>query len=130
MERVTLLIRNEWLHVIGHRIPLITEFAKMRGLPHRCNLLQTDISAHTARKKMRVETPVEMRVKTPDLILGVLAVEPTLTLKQVAELIGKSTSTVERATSALVKEGRLRFVGPRKGGHWEVLPVGGETVTQ
>ena len=51
MERVTLLIRNEWHHVIEHRIPLITEFAKMRGLPHRCNPLQTDISAHTARKK-------------------------------------------------------------------------------
>ena len=78
----------------------------------------------------QVETKVEMRVKTPDLILGVLAVEPTLTLKQVAERIGKSTSTVERATSALGKEGRLRVVGPRKGGHWEVLPVGGETVTQ
>ncbi|MGL4448506.1 MAG: winged helix-turn-helix domain-containing protein [Shewanella sp.] len=69
-------------------------------------------------EKKRVEnqakTKVEMRVKTPDLILGVLAVEPTLTLKQVAERIGKSTSTVERATSALVKEGRLRFAGPRK----------------
>ncbi len=38
MERVTLLIRNEWLHVIGHRIPLITEFAKMMVnavFPHR-----------------------------------------------------------------------------------------------
>lgn len=91
-------------------------------------------SQATQLEKTRVEnqakTKVEMRVKTPDLILGVLAVEPTLTLKQVAERIGKSTSTVERATSALVKEGRLRFVGPRKGGHWEVLPVGGETVTQ
>jgi len=77
-------------------------------------------SQSTQLEKMRVENQakmkVEMRVKTPDLILGVLAVEPTLTLKQVAELIGKSTSTVERATSALVKEGRLRFVGPRKGG--------------
>ncbi|WP_447202878.1 helix-turn-helix domain-containing protein [Aeromonas sanarellii] len=71
-----------------------------------------------------------MKVKTPELILAVLAEAPALTLKEVALRIGKSTSTVERATSALVKEGRLRFVGPRKGGHWEVLPVGGETVTQ
>ncbi|WP_421305725.1 hypothetical protein [Aeromonas veronii] len=44
-----------------------------------------------------------------------------MTLKQVAEQIGKSTSTVERAVAVLVKNGRLRFVGPRKSGRWEVL---------
>lgn len=84
-------------------------------------------SLSTELDKMRVEDQakmkVEMRVKTPDLILGVLAAEPTLTLKEVAERIGKSTSTVERAVAALVKAGQLRFVGPRKGGQWEVLPV-------
>ncbi|MGU5717230.1 winged helix-turn-helix domain-containing protein [Aeromonas taiwanensis] len=58
--------------------------------------------------------------------MGVLTAEPTLTLKQVAERIGKSTSAVERAVSVLVKEGQLLFVGPRKGGHWEVLSAGGE----
>jgi Fic family protein len=82
-------------------------------------------SQSTQLEKMRVETPaemmVEMRVKTPDAMLAILAAEPTLTLKQVAERIGRSTSTVERAAAALVKAGRLRFVGPRKGGHWEVL---------
>ncbi|MGU5595300.1 winged helix-turn-helix domain-containing protein [Aeromonas media] len=46
-----------------------------------------------------------MKVEMRDLILGVLAVEPTLTLKQVAERIGKSTSTVERAVALLVKDG-------------------------
>ncbi|WP_234880443.1 hypothetical protein [Aeromonas veronii] len=35
--------------------------------------------------------------------------------------MGKSTSTVERAVAVLVKNGRLRFVGPRKSGRWEVL---------
>lgn len=46
-----------------------------------------------------------MKVEMRDLILGVLAVEPTLTLKQVAERIGKSTSTVERTVALLVKDG-------------------------
>jgi len=41
--------------------------------------------------------------------------------RQVAMRIGKSTSTVERAVAVLVKDGRLRFVGPRKSGRWEVL---------
>lgn len=65
--------------------------------------------------------PEKVRAETPDAVLALLASEPALTLKQVAERIGRSTSTVERAAAALVKAGRLRFVGPRKGGHWEVL---------
>ncbi|MEL6092780.1 winged helix-turn-helix domain-containing protein [Plesiomonas shigelloides] len=77
------------------------------------------VSLH--QEKMRVETQVEKRVKTSQAILAELTAEPTITLKQVAERIGKSTSTVERAVAMLDKEGRLRFVGPRKSGRWEVL---------
>ncbi len=73
------------------------------------------------RVQEQVEVRVEVRGKTPELVLALLAVEPDLTLKQVAERIGKSTSAVERAASSLVKAGRLRFVGPRKSGRWEVL---------
>ena len=70
---------------------------------------------------MKVEMQVEKRIKTPQAILAELAAEPTITLKQVAERIGKSASIVERAVAVLVKDGRLRFVGPRKSGCWEVL---------
>lgn len=69
----------------------------------------------------RVKTPVETRVKTPGRILELLRDNPDMTLAEVAGAIGKSTSAVERAASRLVKTGRLRFVGPRKGGYWEVL---------
>ncbi len=76
-----------------------------------------------------VETPVETRVEksvakraeTPDRILAALAGNPGMTLAQVASAIGKSSSAVERATAKLVDQGRLRFDGPRKGGHWKVL---------
>ena len=69
-----------------------------------------------------VETPVEMTVETPGKILNFLRANPSATLADVATVIGKSLSTVERASSKLVNAGKLRFVGPRKGGHWEVLP--------
>lgn len=71
-------------------------------------------------EKMRVKTPVETQVKTQDQILHMLDEKPEMTLAEVASKIGKSLSTVERASSKLVKAGRLRFVGPKKGGHWEV----------
>ena len=69
----------------------------------------------------QAETPVETPLKTPERILAALGANPEWTLEVVAQAIGKSTSAVERAAAKLVKEGRLRFVGPRKTGHWEVL---------
>ena len=62
-----------------------------------------------------------MQVKTPDQILRMLDEKPEMTLAEVALKIGKSLSAVERASSKLVKAGRLRYVGPKKGGHWEVM---------
>ena len=68
-----------------------------------------------------VETLVETLVKTPEKILAVLKARPDLTLAELAPAIGKSLSAVERATARLVREEKLRFVGPKKGGHWEVF---------
>ncbi|NJL28279.1 MAG: winged helix-turn-helix transcriptional regulator [Thermoanaerobaculia bacterium] len=67
------------------------------------------------------ETPVETPVKTPARILHLLWANPHLTLAEVAEAVGKSLRTVERATAGLVRDGKLRYVGPQRGGHWEVL---------
>ncbi len=72
-------------------------------------------------QKTPVKTPVKTLVKTPDLILQLLKENPHTTLAEVAESIGKSLSAVERATSGLVKSGRLRYVGSKKAGHWEVI---------
>ena len=64
-------------------------------------------------------TPVKTPVKTPEAILSVLRVEPTLTLVDVATQIGKSVSAVERAAKKLGEQGKLNYKGPQKGGHWE-----------
>ncbi len=75
--------------------------------------------------KTSVETSVEttkMSVKTPERILAILTENPNLTLTEVADMIGKTLRTVERATAKLAREERLRFIGSRKAGHWEVIP--------
>jgi ATP-dependent DNA helicase RecG len=35
--------------------------------------------------------------------------------------VGKSLSAVERAAANLVRTEKLKYVGPKKGGHWEVI---------
>jgi ATP-dependent DNA helicase RecG len=72
-----------------------------------------------------VETPVEiqagMPTKTPERILAMLKPHPEMALAELAKRIDKSVSAVERATAKLAKENKLRYIGPKKGGRWEVL---------
>lgn len=73
------------------------------------------------RVQTRVQTRVEKPARTPDRILSLLRGQPELTLAEVARAMGLAPSTVERAAARLQAEGRLHHVGPKKGGHWEVL---------
>lgn len=72
-----------------------------------------------------VETPVEIAgnvlPKTPELLLALSSEHPNWTLAHVATALNKSTSAIERAAANLKKQGRLRFVGPKKAGRWEVI---------
>lgn len=78
-------------------------------------------NSRTASTEVNGRTPVKTPVKTPDRIVELLREHPHMTLAEVAAQIGKSLRAVERAAAKLTSEGRLRYVGPRKGGHWEVL---------
>ncbi len=76
---------------------------------------------------------VELKKSTSELKEAVISIVAMLNKHQrgevifgirsdgIAGVIGKSLSAVERACSKLVKSGRLRFVGPKKGGCWEVV---------
>jgi ATP-dependent DNA helicase RecG len=63
----------------------------------------------------------EKRIKTSELILEILALSPRIALSEVAARINKSRRAVERAAAKLIAAGRLKRVGPDKGGHWEVV---------
>ncbi len=86
-------------------------------------LTAIETSLHEAiNLEMRVKTRVQTRVKTPQQILELLKQHPEFSLAEVAQAIGRSVSTVERAVARLQQENRLRYHGPKKGGKWEVLP--------
>jgi ATP-dependent DNA helicase RecG len=54
-------------------------------------------------------------------ILGLLKANPRLAARELADLPGISQRAVEKQITNLRKEGRLRRIGPAKGGNWEVL---------
>jgi ATP-dependent DNA helicase RecG len=59
--------------------------------------------------------------KSSEKILLLLGAEPELAAREIAQRIGISPRAVEKQIAKLRKEGRLRRIGPAKGGHWEVL---------
>ena len=67
-----------------------------------------------------VETPGKRLGKTPGRILDLLRANPNLTVPEIAAELSKSESAVNRAVHKLQAEGRLRRVGSRKAGHWEI----------
>ena len=59
--------------------------------------------------------------KTSDALLTRLTRNPHSTIPELAKTLGMSSRAIEKQLSNLRKQGRLRRVGPAKGGYWEVL---------
>ena len=109
--------------------PPIYDF-EMSGLmlTFRANPADLPAAAEQAGGEKWGETPVETPGKTPGKTLGktptrileFLGNNPNLTVSEIAKLISKSDSAVNRAILKLQADGHLRRVGSRKAGHWEV----------
>jgi ATP-dependent DNA helicase RecG len=62
--------------------------------------------------------------KTSGKILYVCRQRPSITIPELAQLIGITERSVQRSIQSLQKDGLLRRVGGRKEGHWEVTHEG------
>lgn len=67
------------------------------------------------------KTPGKTLGKIPNLILRRLAAAPSTSIPELAQHLDKSDSAIERAIRKLRAEGKLRRIGPAKGGYWEVI---------
>ena len=81
----------------------------------------TPESAETMSEKMSEKTRVKTREKTREKILSVLKATPYITMNELAEIVGISKKGVEWQMAKLKKEGRIKRIGPDKGGHWDVI---------
>ncbi len=73
---------------------------------------------------------VETAGDTPARILAHLLATPQDSVPAVAAALGLSTRAIEKQIATLERTGRLRHLGPKKGGRWEVLsPQKGHSVT-
>jgi ATP-dependent DNA helicase RecG len=54
-------------------------------------------------------------------ILALVKIESALSARQIAIRLGITQRAVEKQLAKLRKEGKLKRVGPAKGGHWDVI---------
>ena len=59
--------------------------------------------------------------KTVELLYGLLRAHPNLTFGGMTAALGISRSTLQKHIANLKAAGRLRRIGPDKGGRWEVI---------
>ena len=61
--------------------------------------------------------------KSSQKILEAILANNAIATMQLAELIGISQRAIAKHMATLQSSGRVRRVGPDKGGHWEVIDV-------
>ena len=97
-------------------------------------ILKRPMSAPSVEKTMvntgvesRVKSRVESRVKRPakklssaEKIVAYLVSNPTASAHELSIAVNLTVKGIEKNLRALRESGRLRHVGPTKGGHWEV----------
>lgn len=75
--------------------------------------LQGDISSKN--------TEVKSSGKSSEVIITMLRNNKTMTIPELAEALSISTRAVEKNIQKLQSAGRLKRIGPAKGGYWEIL---------
>lgn len=66
-----------------------------------------------------VEKTVEKTTRTVEKILKILSNTPSITVREMSEILGLSRRGVEEQIKSLKQKGVIRRIGPDKGGHWE-----------
>ena len=60
-------------------------------------------------------------VKSSVKIIELIKKNAHITIPELAESLGISTRAIEKQIAKLKEKGRLKRIGPDKGGHWEVV---------
>ena len=75
----------------------------------------------TGQKTWTENSDRKPKIELVEQLQQLIRMTPNITQDEMARLLGIAKSTLNVHIDALKKSGRIRRVGPDKGGHWEVL---------
>ncbi|MBP3764111.1 MAG: Fic family protein [Bacteroidales bacterium] len=100
-------LKNRYLHIRWQDNSMVVS--------EPCMVYGTEVGSEKRTKG------TEKRQKSSEKILALISENPDITTELMAREVGISTRAVEKHLSNLKAKGRLRRVGPDKGGHWEAV---------
>ena len=59
--------------------------------------------------------------KTSEKILRLVSTNQRITIAELAKTIGVTPRSIERNLKTLQDQGRIKRIGPDKGGHWKII---------
>ncbi len=68
-----------------------------------------------------MKTGMKTGMKTADAIIALIMENPSISHDALAEQLERARSSIIEQIAKLKASGRLRRIGPDKGGHWEVV---------
>lgn len=88
-----------------------------------CDTMERHLSNDIAAFEKSVGEPSAeyKKISTADRIIRLIGINPRHSARTLAESIGISSKGVEKQLANLKSRGRIRRVGPDKGGYWEVV---------
>ena len=110
-----LLLRIDKVEKVGSGIGRIRKAMEEYGLKVKFDIRESWFSVVLPRPVLKT---VE---KTVEKILELIEANPKITQKELMEKTGLTRRGVEWNLSKLKEGGKLRRIGPDKGGHWEVI---------
>ena len=81
----------------------------------------THIHPEKTIQKTTQKTIQKTGEKTQGKILDLISANPSLSLQELADMIGMSRAGIVWQIKKLKKENRIERVGPDKGGSWKIL---------
>ena len=73
------------------------------------------------RQENAKETPRKPQENTKEILVALLLTHPNLSVTALAAQTGSTPASVRHHLRKLQNDGRIRRVGPDKGGRWEVI---------
>lgn len=71
--------------------------------------------------KTTVKTTVKTKIKPRESIIDLIKENPSITREELAKQLNLTMEGIDWNLRKLKKDGRLKRIGPKKGGHWEVM---------
>lgn len=68
-----------------------------------------------------VTTPITTPITTQDQLVALIQAKPGITQKDLGKVLGLTRDGIKYHLSKMKQAGKIRHVGPMRGGRWEVL---------